>query len=68
VMIGDAVQAGRIAEVMLEKGVYVIGFSFPVVPQGKARIRAQVSAAHTRDDLERAVRAFVEARQEVGAA
>ncbi|HLZ94902.1 MAG TPA: glycine C-acetyltransferase [Candidatus Dormibacteraeota bacterium] len=66
VMIGDAAKASRIAEVMLEKGVYVIGFSFPVVPQGKARIRAQVSAAHSRDDLERAVRAFVEARAEVG--
>jgi glycine C-acetyltransferase len=52
---------------MLEKGVYVIGFSFPVVPQGKARIRAQVSAAHSQDDLERAVRAFVESRAEVGA-
>ncbi len=68
VMIGDAARAGRMAEVMLEKGVYVIGFTFPVVPQGKARIRAQVSAAHSRDDLERAVRAFVDARQEVGAA
>ncbi|HEY6875769.1 MAG TPA: glycine C-acetyltransferase [Candidatus Dormibacteraeota bacterium] len=62
VMIGDAAKAGRIAELMLERGVYVIGFSFPVVPQGKARIRAQVSAAHSRDDLERAVRAFVSAR------
>src|SRR6202030_932120 len=59
VMIGDAAQALRMADVMLEKGVYVIGFSFPVVPKGKARIRAQVSAAHSRDDLERAVRAFV---------
>jgi glycine C-acetyltransferase len=65
VMIGDAAKASRMAEVMLEKGVYVIGFSFPVVPQGKARIRAQVSAAHSKDDLERAVRAFVEARAEV---
>ena len=68
VMIGDAARATRMAEVMLEKGVYVIGFSFPVVPQGKARIRAQVSAAHSKDDLERAVRAFVEARAELGAA
>ena len=66
VMIGDAARAARMAEVMLEKGVYVIGFSFPVVPQGKARIRAQVSAAHSREDLERAVRAFVAAREEVG--
>jgi len=66
VMIGDAARAARIAEVMLEKGVYVIGFSYPVVPQGKARIRAQVSAAHSTEDLERAVRAFVETRAEVG--
>ena len=67
VMIGDAARASRMAEVMLEKGVYVIGFSFPVVPKGKARIRAQVSAAHSREDLERAVRAFVEARSELDA-
>jgi glycine C-acetyltransferase len=66
VMIGDAAKAGRIAELMLDKGVYVIGFSYPVVPQGKARIRAQVSAAHSEADLERAVRAFVESRAEVG--
>ena len=52
IMLGDAALAGRMAEQMLEKGVYVIGFSFPVVPQGKARIRVQVSAAHTREDLE----------------
>ena len=62
VMIGDAARASRMAEVMLEKGVYVIGFSFPVVPQGKARIRAQVSAAHSKDDLDRATQAFVDAR------
>jgi glycine C-acetyltransferase len=62
VMIGDAARAARMSEVMLSKGVYVIGFSFPVVPMGKARIRAQVSAAHSRDDLERATRVFVEAR------
>jgi glycine C-acetyltransferase len=52
---------------MLEKGVYVVGFSYPVVPQGKARIRTQVSAAHTRDDLDRAVRAFDETRKELQA-
>jgi glycine C-acetyltransferase len=63
VMVGDAALAGRMAELMLEKGIYVVGFSFPVVPQGKARIRAQVSAAHSRDDLERAVKAFIETRQ-----
>ena len=65
VMIGDAALAGRMAAAMLQKGVYVVGFSYPVVPQGKARIRAQVSAAHTRDDLERAVKAFVDTRHEV---
>ena len=65
VMIGDAARAGRLAELMLERGVYVIGFSYPVVPQGKARIRAQVSAAHSRDDLERAVQAFVSSRAEL---
>ena len=65
VMIGDAALASRMSAVMLEKGVYVVGFSYPVVPQGKARIRAQVSAAHSRDELDRAVRAFVETRAEV---
>ena len=65
VMIGDAALASRMASVMLEKGVYVVGFSYPVVPQGKARIRAQVSAAHSKDELDRAVRAFVETRTEV---
>ena len=55
VMVGDAALAGRMAAAMLEKGVYVIGFSYPVVPQGKARIRTQVSAAHSPDDLERAM-------------
>jgi glycine C-acetyltransferase len=66
VMLGDAALAGRMAEAMLEKGVYVIGFSYPVVPKGKARIRAQVSAAHTREDLESAVKAFVESKSELG--
>jgi glycine C-acetyltransferase len=65
VMLGDANLAARIAQVMLEKGVYVVSFSYPVVPQGKARIRTQVSAAHTREDLQRAVKAFVETREEV---
>jgi glycine C-acetyltransferase len=62
VMVGDAALAARIAELMLERGVYVVGFSYPVVPQGKARIRTQVSAAHSKSDLERAVKAFVETR------
>ena len=66
VMVGDAARAVRMAEVMLEKGVYVVAFSYPVVPQGKARIRTQVSAAHSQSDLERAVRAFVETRTELG--
>ena len=65
VMVGDAILAARMAEVMLEKGVYVVSFSYPVVPQGKARIRTQVSAAHSKADLERAVKAFIETRQEV---
>ncbi|MTV78276.1 aminotransferase class I/II-fold pyridoxal phosphate-dependent enzyme, partial [Streptococcus pneumoniae] len=52
VMLGDAALASKFADAMLERGVYVIGFSFPVVPQGKARIRTQISAAHTREDLE----------------
>jgi len=63
VMLGDAALASKFADAMLEHGVYVIGFSFPVVPQGKARIRTQISAAHTREDLERAVKAFVEVKR-----
>ncbi len=65
VMIGDAARAGRMAELLLERGVYVIGFSYPVVPQGQARIRVQLSAAHSADDVNRAVDAFVEARAEL---
>jgi glycine C-acetyltransferase len=61
IMLGDATLAARMAEVMLAKGVYVIGFSVPVVPKGKARIRTQVSAAHTREDLEFAMEKFAEA-------
>jgi glycine C-acetyltransferase len=63
VMFGDAVLAGRIAEEMLAHGVYVIAFSYPVVPNGKARIRVQLSAAHSPDDVETCVRAFAEARK-----
>jgi glycine C-acetyltransferase len=62
VMIGDAAQATAMADALLAKGVYVIGFSFPVVPRGAARIRAQISAVHTRDELERATAAFGEVR------
>jgi glycine C-acetyltransferase len=65
VMLGDAALAGRFAEAMLARGVYVVGFSYPVVPQGKARIRTQISAAHTREDLELALRAFAEVKREV---
>jgi glycine C-acetyltransferase len=63
VMFGDAALAGRVADAMLEHGVYVIAFSYPVVPQGKARIRVQLSAAHSADDVETCVQAFVEARK-----
>jgi glycine C-acetyltransferase len=66
VMIGDAARASRMADLLLEKGIYVIGFSYPVVPVGKARIRTQVSAAHTRADLESAANAFAAARDEMG--
>ncbi|WNO70853.1 glycine C-acetyltransferase [Streptomyces sp. AM8-1-1] len=65
VMIGDAAEAGRMAELLLERGVYVIGFSYPVVPMGAARIRVQLSAAHSTEDVERAVAAFIDARQEL---
>jgi glycine C-acetyltransferase len=66
VMIGDAARAGRMADLLLQKGIYVIGFSYPVVPVGKARIRTQVSAAHSRADLESAATAFAAARDEMG--
>jgi glycine C-acetyltransferase len=62
VMFGDALVAGRVAEELFARGVYAVAFSFPVVPQGQARIRVQLSAAHTDDDVDRAVAAFVEAR------
>jgi glycine C-acetyltransferase len=67
VMLGDAALASRMADAMLDEGVYVIGFSYPVVPQGKARIRTQVSAAHSRDDLERAIAAFDAVRRRINA-
>ena len=68
VMFGDAALAARIADAMLDQGVYVTAFSYPVVPQGQARIRVQLSAAHTEEDVEAAVRAFVAARDAVQAA
>jgi glycine C-acetyltransferase len=66
VMIGDAATATRMADLLLARGVYVIGFSYPVVPAGKARIRTQVSAAHRREDLEAAADAFAAVRAEMG--
>ncbi len=65
VMIGDAARATQTADLLLEKGIYVIGFSYPVVPVGKARIRTQVSAAHSRDDLQAAAAAFAAVRAEM---
>jgi glycine C-acetyltransferase len=65
IMLYDAVRAQTMAAKMLEKGIYVIGFCYPVVPEGKARIRTQISAAHSREDLERAVKAFIEVKQEM---
>jgi len=65
VMIGDAARATKMADLLLEKGVYVIGFSYPVVPVGKARIRTQVSAAHSREDLQAAAAAFADVRDKM---
>jgi glycine C-acetyltransferase len=65
VMLGDAVLAQKMASLLLEKGVYVIGFSFPVVPRGKARIRTQISAAHSQEDLEFAIEKFREVKIEM---
>ena len=66
VMLGDAKLAQDMAALMLKKGVYVIGFSFPVVPKGQARIRTQMSAAHSKADVEKAIAAFAEAGRELG--
>ncbi len=66
IMLGDAVLSQKMAEKMLEKGVYVVGFYFPVVPKGKARIRTQISAAHTKEDLDLAIKAFKECKEELG--
>lgn len=65
IMLGDAVLAQKFAARMLEKGVYVVGFFYPVVPQGKARIRTQISAAHTREELDQAIAAFAKTRKEL---
>ena len=67
VMLGDAVVAQKMSERLLELGIYAIGFFYPVVPQGKARIRVQISAGHTQDDLDKAVAAFATAQGEIAA-
>jgi glycine C-acetyltransferase len=66
IMLGDAALAVRFANAMLARGVYVIGFSYPVVPQGKARIRTQISAAHTENDLAFALEQFAAVKRELG--
>jgi glycine C-acetyltransferase len=66
IMLGDAALAQKMAGLMLQKGVYVIGFFYPVVPQGHARIRVQISAGHSREDLDFAIAAFGEAKRELG--
>ena len=65
VMLGDAKLASTFADKMLERGIYVIGFSFPVVPKGQARIRTQISAAHTKEQLDKAINAFIEVGKEL---
>ena len=66
IMLGDAVLAQRVAARLLEKGVYAIGFFYPVVPEGTARIRTQISAAHTREDLDFAIDVFSDVKAEFG--
>lgn len=66
VMIGDAKLASEMAEKMLARGIYVVGFSFPVVPKGQARIRTQMSSAHTQEQLDKAIGAFIEVGKELG--
>ena len=66
IMIGDAKKANELANLMLKKGIYVIGFSYPVVPNGLARIRTQISAAHSQTDLDFAIEKFKEAGKELG--
>ncbi|QGQ24961.1 glycine C-acetyltransferase [Gimesia benthica] len=66
IMLGDASLAAQVADALLQKGIYVIGFSYPVVPQGKARIRTQISAAHSIEDLDFAIEKFKEVREELG--
>jgi glycine C-acetyltransferase len=65
VMLYDAKLSQKMASMLLEKGIYVIGFFYPVVPKGKARIRVQLSAAHTKEHLDKAIKAFIEVGQEL---
>ena len=65
-MLGDARVASEMAERLLSEGIYVIAFSFPVVPQDKARIRTQMSAAHTDDDIDKAIEAFINVGRAMG--
>jgi glycine C-acetyltransferase len=67
VMLGDAKLAGSIADALLKEGIYVIGFSYPVVPKGQARIRTQMSAAHSSADIDRVIAAFAKVGKELGA-
>ncbi|PZR12190.1 MAG: glycine C-acetyltransferase, partial [Flavobacterium psychrophilum] len=66
IMLYDAVVAQRFAAALLEEGIYVIGFFFPVVAKGKARIRVQLSAAHTREHLDKAIKAFSKVKSDLG--
>ena len=66
VLLGDARLATQVADALLLKGLFVVGFSFPVVPKGQARIRTQISAAHTEEDIDFAARAFIEAGRQFG--
>jgi len=66
VMLGDAKLASEFADKLLKEGIYVIGFSFPVVPKGKARIRTQISAAHSKEDLDKALLAFEKVGKALG--
>ena len=66
VMLYDAVLSQKVADLMLKKGIYVTGFFYPVVPKEKARIRTQMSAAHSRADIDKCVNAFKECRDEIG--
>ena len=66
VMLGDAKVAQQMAGMMLQEGIYVIGFSFPVVPEGQARIRVQMSAAHSQSDIDRVIEAFATVGKKLG--